>query len=56
MKKAQRVSEKKEKLKLIDGKPPEHGVKRYSDLPVGPMENAQNQKSEFAFDYGQNVF
>ena len=23
---------------------------------VGPMENAKNQKSEFVFDYGQNVF
>ena len=29
---------------------------RFSDPPVGPMENAKNKKSEFFFDYGQNVF
>ena len=35
-----------------------HGVWRFSDPPVhvGHMENAKNQKSEFFFDYGQNVF
>ena len=31
-------------------------VGRFSDPPVGPMENAKSQKSEFFFDYGQNVF
>ena len=36
--------------------PPVHGVWRFSDPPVGPMDNAKNQKCEFFFDYGQNVF
>ena len=55
MEKVQTMSEKK-KLKLIYGNPPTHGVWRFSDPPVGPMENAKNKISKFFFDYGQNVF
>ena len=44
------------KLKFIHGNPPVHGVWKFSDPPVGPMENAKNPKSESFIDYGQNVF
>ena len=43
------MSEKTKKLKLINGNPLVHGVWRFSDPPVGPMENAKNQKSELFF-------
>ena len=67
MEKVQTMSEKTKKqnktkqnktkqMKLIYGNPPVHGVWRFSDPPVGPMEDAKNKKSEFFFDYGQNVF
>ena len=56
MEKVQTMLEEINKLKLIYGNPPVHGVWRFSDPPVGPMENAKNSKSEFFFDYGQNVF
>mgnify|MGYP005717244185 CR=1 FL=1 len=56
MERIQTMSEKTKKLKIFHGNPSVHGVWRFSDPPVGPMENAKNQKSEFFFDYGQNVF
>ena len=56
MGKVETMQEKTQKLKLIYGNPPVHGVRRLSDPPLGSMENARNQKSEFCFDYGQNVF
>ena len=37
----QTMSEETKKLKLIYGNPPVHGVWRFSDPPVGPMENAK---------------
>ena len=63
MEKVQTMSEKTKKNKkkewnwsMVTPPPPVHGVWRFSDPLVGPMENAKNQKSEFFFDYGQNVF
>ena len=38
----QAMSEETKQLKLIYGNPPVHGVWRFSDPPVGPMENAKN--------------
>ena len=32
------------------------GSEGLADPTVDPMENAKTQKSEFSFDYGQNVF
>ena len=57
MEKVQTMSEKTKKVKSIHGNPL-YGVWRFSDpLPLGLMENAkQNEKPEFSFDYGQNVF
>ena len=49
MEKVQTVSEKTKKLQLIYGNPSVHGVWRFSDPPVGSMENATNQKSDFFF-------
>ena len=37
------------KLKLIHGNPPVHGFWKFSDPPVGPMENAQKVKNLDSF-------
>ena len=58
MEKVQIMSEKTttKNIKLISGNAPVHGVWRFQILLYGLWKMQKNQKSEFYFDYGQNVF
>ena len=48
-----KVKKKKNQLVVT---PTVHKVWSYTNPPTQPMENAENPKSEFYFDYGINVF
>ena len=55
MEKGNTISSKVKTLKSVSVDPPVRRVWSLTDSPIGPMENANNPKFEFYFDYSKHI-